>query len=352
MHGESCTDAPDPRRPGRGGHRSAPGLRADLRRWWGPHRRCAPAALGRRVRVRPAVGAGVRRRRRRSRCGRVRRHLLRLHHGHGARQPPSGPGRHVGQSPVGLAELHRPHYGSTALPTVPAWEAVNTQTSPGVFSFDNHWVMFYDAAQAGHASDTGYDCLSVATAAAISPTDAAFTDDSTGPLLCQSALGGAIDPSPVHRSGRRLAVVGVEVQRRRLVAAGPHLDRGARQHRHRVPRRHLPDADLRQRHGGLPVGVHGGRSLHARRRWPVLPAVQRGDLHLVGATRRAMPSAPRPPARAPRPTPTPSCRPTARWPVRAGARGSPTRRVISGSTTPPGPAGAPATPAAAPAGCS
>ena len=87
-------------------------------------------------------------------------------------------------------------YGSSALPTVPAWEAVNTQTSPGVFSFDNHWVMFYDAAQAGHASDTGYDCLSVATAAGISPTDAAFTDDSSGPLLCQSALGGAIDPSP------------------------------------------------------------------------------------------------------------------------------------------------------------
>jgi Glycosyl hydrolases family 43 len=87
-------------------------------------------------------------------------------------------------------------YGSTALPTVPAWEAMNTQTSPGVFSFDNHWVMFYDAAQAGHASDTGYDCLSVATAATISPTGAAFTDDSTGPLLCQSALGGAIDPSP------------------------------------------------------------------------------------------------------------------------------------------------------------
>ncbi len=87
-------------------------------------------------------------------------------------------------------------YGSTALPTVPAWEAVNTQTSPGVFSFDDHWVMFYDAAQAGHASDTGYDCLSVATAATLSPTDAAFSDDSTGPLLCQTALGGAIDPSP------------------------------------------------------------------------------------------------------------------------------------------------------------
>ena len=87
-------------------------------------------------------------------------------------------------------------YGSTALPNVPSWEAVNTQTSPGVFFFDGHWVMFYDAAQAGHASDTGFDCLSVATAASLSPTSAAFTDTSSGPLLCQSSLGGAIDPSP------------------------------------------------------------------------------------------------------------------------------------------------------------
>jgi Glycosyl hydrolases family 43 len=87
-------------------------------------------------------------------------------------------------------------YGSTALPSTPAWEAANTQTSPGVFDFGGHWVMFYDAAQSGHASDTGFDCLSVATAASIIPTDAAFTDSSTGPLLCQASLGGAIDPSP------------------------------------------------------------------------------------------------------------------------------------------------------------
>ncbi len=87
-------------------------------------------------------------------------------------------------------------FGSTALPNVPGWEAVNTQTSPGVFFFGGHWVMFYDAAQAGHASDTGFDCLSVATAASISPSGAAFTDNSSGPLLCQSNLGGAIDPSP------------------------------------------------------------------------------------------------------------------------------------------------------------
>jgi hypothetical protein len=87
-------------------------------------------------------------------------------------------------------------YGSTALPTTPGWEATNTQTSPGVFNYDNQWVMFYDAAQAGHATGTGYDCLSVATAGPLSPTGTAFTDNSGGPLICQSNLGGAIDPSP------------------------------------------------------------------------------------------------------------------------------------------------------------
>ena len=87
-------------------------------------------------------------------------------------------------------------YGSTALPTTPAWEAVNTQTSPGVFTYDNQWIMFYDAAQAGHTTGTGYDCLSVATAGPLSTTGTAFTDNSTGPLICQSNLGGAIDPSP------------------------------------------------------------------------------------------------------------------------------------------------------------
>jgi hypothetical protein len=87
-------------------------------------------------------------------------------------------------------------YGSTGLPNVPAWEAVNTQTSPGVFDYDNQWIMFYDAAQAGHSSDSGADCLSVATAGPLSPTGTVFTDSSTGPLICQANLGGAIDPSP------------------------------------------------------------------------------------------------------------------------------------------------------------
>ena len=38
-------------------------------------------------------------------------------------------------------------FGSTALPVPPAWETINTQTSPGVLYYGGHWVMFYDAAR-------------------------------------------------------------------------------------------------------------------------------------------------------------------------------------------------------------
>jgi hypothetical protein len=62
-----------------------------------------------------------------------------------------------------------------------------------VFSYDGHWVMFY-AAQAGHASDTGFDCLAVATAASISPSSVVFGDVANAPLLCQGT--GSIDPEP------------------------------------------------------------------------------------------------------------------------------------------------------------
>jgi hypothetical protein len=85
-------------------------------------------------------------------------------------------------------------FGSTALPAVPSWETPNTQTSPGVFSYGGHWVMFYDASVNPNAADSGHSCLSVATAPALSPSSPVFTDASTGPLYC--AAGGVLDPSP------------------------------------------------------------------------------------------------------------------------------------------------------------
>jgi hypothetical protein len=97
--------------------------------------------------------------------------------------PTSGWGSYTGHS-----------YGSSALPSPPAWETPNTATSPGVFQYGGHWVMFYDAAVNPNAADSGHNCLSVATAASLSPTNAAFTDTSGGPLYC--ATGGVLDPSP------------------------------------------------------------------------------------------------------------------------------------------------------------
>jgi Glycosyl hydrolases family 43 len=85
-------------------------------------------------------------------------------------------------------------YGSSALPVPPAWETLNTQTSPGVFEYGGHWVMFYDAAVKPYSEAQGHSCLSVATASSLTPGDPVFTDTSTSPLFCMA--GGVLDPSP------------------------------------------------------------------------------------------------------------------------------------------------------------
>ncbi len=84
--------------------------------------------------------------------------------------------------------------GSSALPSPSSWEEPNTQTSPGVFHYAGHWVMFYDAAQAGHGSASGFDCLAVATAPNITPHDVQFADVANSPIECQPT--GSIDPEP------------------------------------------------------------------------------------------------------------------------------------------------------------
>jgi hypothetical protein len=81
--------------------------------------------------------------------------------------------------------------GSTALPNPPAWEEPNTQTSPGVFYYGGHWVMWYDAAQAPYQEASGHSCLTVTTAASLTP-DPQFTTSAGG--YCP--VGGVLDPSP------------------------------------------------------------------------------------------------------------------------------------------------------------
>ena len=87
-------------------------------------------------------------------------------------------------------------FGSTALPTTPAWQTPDTQTSPGVFFYGGHWVMFYDASVNPNPADSGHSCLSVATAASLTPSSPVFTDSSAGPLDCGPGSAGVLDPSP------------------------------------------------------------------------------------------------------------------------------------------------------------
>ncbi len=83
-------------------------------------------------------------------------------------------------------------YNSTALPAVPGWQTMNTQTSPGVFFYGGHWVMWYDASKAPASEDSGQSCLSVATTSSLP----VFTDNSSGAAYCDPANGGVLDPSP------------------------------------------------------------------------------------------------------------------------------------------------------------
>jgi hypothetical protein len=83
--------------------------------------------------------------------------------------------------------------GSSALPNPPSWETVNTQTSPGVFFYGGHWVMFYDASNGG-PEDSGHSCISVATASTLNPP--VFSDTSNGPMYCGAPGVGVLDPSP------------------------------------------------------------------------------------------------------------------------------------------------------------
>jgi beta-xylosidase len=98
-------------------------------------------------------------------------------------------------------------YGSTGLPSTPSWEQPNTQTSPGVFAYDKHWVMFYDASLAGHSQGTGFDCISVATATTLTASSPVFIDRSSGPLICQPGYGGVLDPTPFYDSATGKAYV-------------------------------------------------------------------------------------------------------------------------------------------------
>jgi ribosomal protein L24E len=112
-------------------------------------------------------------------------------------------GNHIGvlkssQPNTGYDTYTKTEFGSSAFPQVPtgtsieSWQVNGSQHAPGVFSIEGRYVMWYTAQTvSGHG---GHYCLSVATAAApIGP----FSDKAaSGPVICDDADGGIIDPSP------------------------------------------------------------------------------------------------------------------------------------------------------------
>ncbi len=83
-----------------------------------------------------------------------------------------------------------------ALPTLPAWAVPGATWAPGVIQVGGTVLLYYAAKVAGPGG--GEECISVATA---TQPQGPFTDSSTAPLECQSALGGSIDPSPFLGAG-------------------------------------------------------------------------------------------------------------------------------------------------------
>ncbi len=94
-----------------------------------------------------------------------------------------------GDPTVGWRTLTGQTYGSTALPSPPSWEQADTQTSPGVVQWAGRWLLYYDAFDPA----LGHYCLSMATS---SSPQGPYSDTSSGPITCQTDLGGSVDPSP------------------------------------------------------------------------------------------------------------------------------------------------------------
>ena len=85
-----------------------------------------------------------------------------------------------------------------SLPVLPSWAvpSVTMTWGPSVHRFGRTWVLYFSTRDAA----SHLQCIGRATAT--TPTGP-FTDRSPGPLLCQTSLGGDIDPSVVtDRAGR------------------------------------------------------------------------------------------------------------------------------------------------------
>ncbi len=76
-----------------------------------------------------------------------------------------------------------------ALPHEPGWAAPNATWAPSVLQRGSTFVLYYSAVYA----PTGQQCISEAVA---TQPQGPYVDNSSLPLMCQTALGGSIDPTP------------------------------------------------------------------------------------------------------------------------------------------------------------
>ena len=75
------------------------------------------------------------------------------------------------------------------LPILPSWASSGRTWAPGVMRIANQYVMYYTV----HDTALNRQCISVATSAT---PQGPYTDSRSGPLVCQTANGGSIDPNP------------------------------------------------------------------------------------------------------------------------------------------------------------
>jgi hypothetical protein len=76
-----------------------------------------------------------------------------------------------------------------ALPQLPAWAGWGRTWAPGVVRLGNQYLLYF----AAHDSRSGRQCIGVA---ASKTAEGPFAATATEPLVCQTGLGGSIDPHP------------------------------------------------------------------------------------------------------------------------------------------------------------
>lgn len=78
-----------------------------------------------------------------------------------------------------------------AMPALPSWAALGfgNTWAPGAIQIGDVFVMYF----VDHDQTTGRQCIGVATA---TKPEGSFHDDSDAPFICQTDLGGSIDPYP------------------------------------------------------------------------------------------------------------------------------------------------------------